>query len=238
MKTTDCDLPVEELVAYADGELAGRRREAVEAALRTSPACRRQVADVRAVRLLLRDGSPLIDDPVGRADTQARIAQEASRRARPWRVPSARYAMPLVLLVLLLAGLPASAGVGVDLHRTVRAATDGLKTVLSRGSGTADEGGTGATGGYRYGPGATVELPPTLQRMASLTPDPAQFAMSTWNPAQVIASQMQAERDESNQGPQVWTPPWQVPLNGDCQNHTSVGRPTPPPRMQYGQRCV
>lgn len=106
----------EDLVHYADGDLAGGKRELVEAHLRLCPVCRRWMADFEDTGRLLREASPPIDDPVGRAQLMARIAVEAGRRSQP-RLP--RIALTLaVLLALLIVGTmtttPAQARVSIE----------------------------------------------------------------------------------------------------------------------------
>lgn len=76
-----CDLPVEDLVAYDEGALAGARKEKVEAHLRACPSCRDELASFASVDGVLRSATPLIDDPTGRALISARLRAEVGRRA-------------------------------------------------------------------------------------------------------------------------------------------------------------
>ena len=80
MPTDRCNLPPDDLLAFADGELGGARLELVEAALATSPACRDRLAALERTGRLLRDASPLRDDPAGRAALRARLEQDATHR--------------------------------------------------------------------------------------------------------------------------------------------------------------
>jgi hypothetical protein len=86
--TQACDLPIEDLVAYAGGELRAARKEIVEAHLQFCPECRKQVVAFSEVDKVLRDAIPLVDDPAGWAEIKARLEWEASQRShwRPLRV--------------------------------------------------------------------------------------------------------------------------------------------------------
>ena len=103
MASDRCPLPPEDLLAYADGELRGDHRARVEAALAASPACRRRFAALGATGRLLRDASPLADDPAGRAAVRARLERASPRSAMP-RLGgiAAVVALPLVLLLALM----------------------------------------------------------------------------------------------------------------------------------------
>lgn len=83
-----CDLPDDELLAYLDGELRGARKEWVEAHRAVCSSCQQRLADFAAVDCLLREGTPLVDDPAGRATLRARAEEEFARRARSrwWRL--------------------------------------------------------------------------------------------------------------------------------------------------------
>lgn len=114
-----CDMSAEDLLLYVDGVLGGARGELAEAHLRACPTCRRWMADFAQAERLLRDGSPPIDDPNGRAALRARLLREAGRgRRHPRPLPVAAA----ILLALLLVGLtlPAPLGARPGLGRFVR----------------------------------------------------------------------------------------------------------------------
>lgn len=92
-----CTVPVEDLVAYADGYLRGGRRELVEAHLATCPHCRERMAAFSKADRLLQDGTPLTDDPNGRAMIRNRLVREASRRG-----PTPRHLVTVPVLLFLL----------------------------------------------------------------------------------------------------------------------------------------
>jgi hypothetical protein len=81
-----CDQYLEDLVAYADGDLRAARRELVEAHLHGCESCRRRLESFGAIDRLLRDETPLRDDTRNRAEIIARA--EMLSRPRPrlaWR---------------------------------------------------------------------------------------------------------------------------------------------------------
>ncbi len=100
-----CDLPGEDLLACADGELRGARRELVEAALAAEPVCRRRLVSFQETGRLLRDGSPLVDDPTGRAAIRARLERIAGQPSSTiqLRPTVAAGALPLLLLLAVIA---------------------------------------------------------------------------------------------------------------------------------------
>lgn len=97
--TPRCDLPSEDLVAYADDELDAAGRARLDAHLLACPTCRHRLAAFHEVDRLLRAASPPLDDPAGRAALRARLALETGRRARPSR-PRRLLAAALILLAL------------------------------------------------------------------------------------------------------------------------------------------
>ncbi len=94
-----CALAGEDLVAYADGELGEDRRLQVEAHLRVCSACRRRLATFRETGLLLREKTPRIDDPAGRAAIRARCLASDNRR----RPAGPHLGVAMLTLSLLLA---------------------------------------------------------------------------------------------------------------------------------------
>ena len=119
--TSMCDLPIEDLVAYLDGELRGGRQELVEAHLQACPDCRRRRARFEEVDRLLRESSPLTDDPAGRAAIAARVARQSGASGRA-RLPLRRAVAVLALLVALslALGWPALSQARPGLGRFVR----------------------------------------------------------------------------------------------------------------------
>lgn len=77
-----CDLPLEDLIAYAEGGSHTAQKELVEAHLGGCAKCRERLQAFSEVDRTLRDGSPLRDDPVGRAAISARLEGKASRNRR------------------------------------------------------------------------------------------------------------------------------------------------------------
>ena len=101
---TSCDLPIEDLVAYLDGDLRGGRMELVEAHLQACPVCRRRRAQFAEVDRLLRESSPLTDDPAGRAAIAARVAGLTTTGGRA-RLPLRRAVAVLALVAALALAL-------------------------------------------------------------------------------------------------------------------------------------
>jgi hypothetical protein len=98
MTSQPCTLPAEDLIAYADGYLSGGRRELVEAHLVACPHCRERLAAFRDVDRLLQEGTPLSDDPEGRAEIRTRL----ERADRPRRPVSRLLAAPVLVALLAL----------------------------------------------------------------------------------------------------------------------------------------
>ena len=119
--TSTCDLPIEDLVAYLDGDLRAGRKELVEAHLQACPVCRRRRARFEEIDRLLRESSPLTDDPAGRAAIAARVARLAGTSGRA-RLPLRRAVAVLALLVALslALGWPALSQAHQGLSRFVR----------------------------------------------------------------------------------------------------------------------
>src|SRR5215211_6693704 len=102
-----CDLPPEDLVAYADGGLHAARKELVAAHLQACPDCRRRMAEFVAVDRLLQAHTPLIHD---RAQQQALVARIEQMAGRPRRPPLTLWmAIVVCVLVLLQVMLPPGA---------------------------------------------------------------------------------------------------------------------------------
>lgn len=112
----------EDLVAYADGYLAGRRREIVEGHLRACPRCQDRLRGFAEVARIVQRGAPLVDDPAGRAALHARLAAEDRRAAPPRRRATGKIlvaAASLVLAVALLAS-PLASEAGFPFGRFLR----------------------------------------------------------------------------------------------------------------------
>lgn len=148
--TPMCDLPTEDLVAYADGELPAPRREFVAAHLRDCPACRQRLADFREVDRLLRAASPPLDDPAGRAALRARLAVEATRHSRPPRSRRVLVAVPLLLALLIVSGI-VSSRTEADWRHVFRLATPPGRATAPAGQAPP---GTRVTGVQPATPGA------------------------------------------------------------------------------------
>lgn len=79
MTTQRCDLPDEELITYASGEMRGARAEYVELHLSSCPDCKRRLAEFDAIDRLIARSAPHGDDPVQRAQIKTRIAEMSAR---------------------------------------------------------------------------------------------------------------------------------------------------------------
>lgn len=99
-----CPLPDDDLVAYADGELTQARRALVEAALGTSPTCRHQLAALQETGDLLRERTPLLDNPAARAAIRAQCVAAGTRARKPVAPPRPGLAVLALLLVLAVIG--------------------------------------------------------------------------------------------------------------------------------------
>lgn len=181
---TDCTLPVEDLVAYTDGDLRGARRELVEAHLAVCLHCRERAAAFATVDHLLRDESAPIDDPDGRNALRARLAQASRRPASPLSLRS----VALLLLVLALVVGP------VVLHASTSIVSRTHQQVALRLSGGKGPPGTPITGvrspqtgapplGFRAVPPA--DLPFGLLRAAQSTPQPTRVELMYRNGEQL-----------------------------------------------------
>lgn len=113
-----CGIRTEDLILHKDGALGGGKGELVEAHLRVCPVCRRWMADFEDTGRLLREASPPIDDPAGRARLRALVAQEARRDRRTLRARPLIFALAALAIVLLVAlvipaqGSEARVGIG------------------------------------------------------------------------------------------------------------------------------
>jgi anti-sigma factor RsiW len=98
-----CQVTESELLAYRDGELTAARQTTITAHIAACPACQHRLAVAAYISETLRQGSPLIDQPVARAMIQARIA---GNRAAWWRSPAVAGAvLPVVFLLFLALGV-------------------------------------------------------------------------------------------------------------------------------------
>ncbi len=166
---TSCELDGGDLVAYRDGELTGARLEYVAAHVRVCVVCQDRLRTLDETRELLRSATPIVDDPVCRAQTMAVIAQEARRSQRPsWTPVLTLTTVALLLLLALLAwpSLPSNAGfrLAALVQRVVphSATVKDPSTVLNSrqlpGSAVASPVGDG----YRTAPAFPVVVPPRL----------------------------------------------------------------------------
>ena len=156
MLTRSCDLPIEDLVAYGDGELRNARKEIVEAHIGTCPVCRWRLAAYADVDRVVREGTLATDDAAGRAAIKARLEREQARRgagtlggrdgrsparsaqggrgrrthdwipARSWRWGSFGAAVPVVLTVVIAIAAVALLGRSRFLPAVPRAAEPGV----------------------------------------------------------------------------------------------------------------
>lgn len=110
-----CELSVDTLIAYADGELDEAWQAEVAGHLATCPRCRQRLAAFAELDRRLHAAYPPLDDPRAPAVVLARLASAAGptratgwRRAWQWRWPIRQRARPLAIglaLVLTLSGL-------------------------------------------------------------------------------------------------------------------------------------
>lgn len=77
---SECSLPSASLVAYADGTLSATERKKIEDHIHGCPSCQRALAEFAAVDTLLRDATPPLDDPAGRAAIKAQVAPLTSKQ--------------------------------------------------------------------------------------------------------------------------------------------------------------
>ncbi len=96
-----CGVRSEDLILYTDGALHGGKGELVEAHLHVCPVCRQWMADFNHTGRLIREATPPIDDPAGRAAIRALIEREALRGRRPRRPPPLLFAVAALALALL-----------------------------------------------------------------------------------------------------------------------------------------
>lgn len=107
-----CGLPVGESIAVVDGERGGRWDEADAARSRACPHCRRRIAASRRIGEVLREATPLRDDPVGRAVVRARLE---TARGNGWSVSRRQFpAVAAAGLLGLAAVLRGREGPGSD----------------------------------------------------------------------------------------------------------------------------
>ncbi|MDP9368653.1 MAG: zf-HC2 domain-containing protein [Chloroflexota bacterium] len=97
-----CPLTDEDLVAYADGELAEAHRSLLEAHLAVCSVCQCRLAAFRETGRLLRENTPLIDDPASRATIRMRCVARSDQRRAAW--PNPGLAALALLLFLSLVG--------------------------------------------------------------------------------------------------------------------------------------
>lgn len=96
-----CGVRSEDLILYTDGALGGGKGELVEAHLHVCPVCRQWMADFNHTGRLIREATPPIDDPAGRAAIRALIEREALRGRRSRRPPPLLFAVAALALALL-----------------------------------------------------------------------------------------------------------------------------------------
>lgn len=96
-----CGVRSEDLILYTDGALHGGKGELVEAHLHVCPVCRQWMADFNHTGRLIREATPPIDDPAGRAAIRALIEREALRGRRSRRPPPLLFAVAALALALL-----------------------------------------------------------------------------------------------------------------------------------------
>ena len=125
------DVSEADLVAFADGELRGARREVVEAHVQACRRCRERLAAFRASASLVSAATPLVDHPVVVAMVRARL-DEAERGGAFPRPPRAALSA-LVLLAVVLAAWPAASAAGFSLERFIRLGADEVADMLPRG---------------------------------------------------------------------------------------------------------
>lgn len=119
MTVQPCSLSAEDLIAYSDGYLQGGRRELVEAHLAACPHCQERVAAFGEADRLLREGSPLSDDPEGRAEIRARLGRgDHQWRAIPRSLAAPAFALACLLALVLIAG-PVATEAGWPLGRYI-----------------------------------------------------------------------------------------------------------------------
>lgn len=81
MTITRCDLPDEDLITFAGGELQGARAEYVELHLSNCPDCQRRLEEFAAVDRLIASSGGGNDDPLHRTEIKVRIAELSTHPA-------------------------------------------------------------------------------------------------------------------------------------------------------------
>jgi len=104
MRRDSCTLSESDLIALLDGEASPN----IAARAAGCPDCQGRLAMLRATRRTLRGATPLRDDRRRQAMLRARLDRAAERERggwRPWhQATMGRWALPLVLLLLVAAG--------------------------------------------------------------------------------------------------------------------------------------
>lgn len=103
-----CDLPDEDLITFAGGEMHGARAEYVELHLNNCPVCQRRLEEFAAVDRMIASSGRGHDDPIHRTEIKVRIAELSARPAEKasfntWWKP---VSVVLVLALFSYAFLP------------------------------------------------------------------------------------------------------------------------------------
>ena len=125
------DVSEADLVAFADDELRGARREVVEAHVQACPWCRERLAAFRASASLVRSATPLVDHPVVVAMVRARL--DEAERGGVFPRPPRPALFALVLLAVVFAAWPAASAAGFSLERFIRLGADEVSRMLPKG---------------------------------------------------------------------------------------------------------
>ena len=166
--SSNCDLPFEDLIAYADGELGGARLEYTEAHIRACEICRERLAAFEETARLLDEGTPHVDDPRGRGETKSRIHSVSARQysTKLPHVLTRRSWGQFVITALFIVGVialswPAATQAGFGLSDLLRGAIPGIQRVLPVGE---EPSGTPPRD-QELGPFVTpINLPPDLEQ--------------------------------------------------------------------------
>lgn len=200
-----CRLRRADLIAFADGEVNGAKREYVEAHLRVCSDCQTWLDRLHELEALLEQTAPLMSNPAGRVALLDRLHHEDHRR-RGWSIhllglplPQSLVARLLVALLVLLTALPVATQADFPLSHFVRFGEVETTQPLPpeqqgplRGVAPSDPAVTQLS----FKAAAPVELPLGLLRVEQSTPDRDRLELLYRNQADLalLVIQLPADR--------------------------------------------
>ncbi len=131
----DCEMPIERLVAYAEGQLRGARQELVEAHVEVCASCQARLAAFEYTDQIMARSRKWVDDPAQRAEIMRGVAQLAWRQqqrslprwdritSQPWfshaHPVRAVTVMVLVLITVVVASSPRLVEAAAEIEHAV-----------------------------------------------------------------------------------------------------------------------